>query len=130
MAHTRRQYLLVFTLPLAVAIGVMWLIDFSYAAAQSAEDTPVAATREADEAIELLDAKILLADFAAPAPLDPALLPSSFYAEVLASERFDHTPPEQPVPVPEPRGGLLLAFGLVGLAARRRGRGQRAGLRR
>ena len=116
MTHRHRQYLLVPTLPLAVAIGVMWLLDFSYAVAQDVEDTAVTATRESDAAVELLGTQSLLADYAAPTPLDPALLRATLHVEALASERVDRRTPEQPLPVPEPRSGLLLALGLTGLA--------------
>jgi hypothetical protein len=120
MAHTRRQYLLVPTLPLVVAIGVTWLLDFHYAAAQSADGAPVAVTRESDDVVELLGAQNLLADTAALAPLDLALSPWTLSAEALPSERFDGGSPKQPLPIPEPRSGLLFALGLAGLAARRR----------
>jgi hypothetical protein len=122
MTHTRCQVLLVFILPLVVAIGVTQLIDSRYAAARSADGAPIAATRESDESVGLLDAQHLLTDSAAPAPLDPALTPWPLSAEALASERSHDATSEQPLQIPEPRSGLLLVLGLAGLAALRRAR--------
>ena len=125
MAQTRRQALFVFILPLAVAIGVTWLLDFRYAAARTTEGAPLAATPEpdeADKAVGLLDAQRLPVDSAAPAPFDPALSPRPLSAEALASERSHSAASEQPLPIPEPRSGLLLVLGLAGLAAFRRAR--------
>ena len=120
MAHTRRQVLLVLILPLVAAIGVTWLLDFHYGTARSADGAPVAATRESDKTVGLLDAQSLMTDSAAPARLDPALSPWLLSAEALASERSHAAALEQPLPIPEPRSGLLLALGLAGLAALRR----------
>jgi len=122
MAHTRRQVLLVLILPLVAAIGVTWLLDFRYGTGRSADGAPIAETREPDVMVDLLDAQRLLADFAAPAPLDPTLSPWLLSAEALASERSHGAALEQPLPIPEPRSGLLLVLGLVGLATLRRAR--------
>ncbi len=120
MAHTRRQALLVFVLPLAVAIGVMSLFDFRYAAAGSADGAALAAAHEPVDTAEALDAERLLADSTAPAPLDPALSPGSLSIETRPNGRSPHEAPEHPLPIPEPDSGLLLALGLLGLAAWRR----------
>jgi hypothetical protein len=120
MAHTRRQVLLVFILPLVAAIGVTWLLELRYSAARSADAAPVAATRESDQAVDLLGARNPLAGSAVPAPLDAALAPWMLSTEALAGKRFEGGAPDQSVPIPEPRSGLLLALGLTGLAARSR----------
>jgi len=122
MAHTRRQVLLVSILPLVAAIGVTWLLDIRYGTGRSADGAPIAATRESDMTVDLLDAQSLLADSAAPTPLDPTLSPWLLSAEALASERSHGAALEQPLPIPEPRSGLLLVLGLAGLAALRRAR--------
>jgi MYXO-CTERM domain-containing protein len=120
MAQTRRQALLVFILPLAVAIGVTSLIDSRYATAGSAPEAPAAATYEPDETAGPVDAERLLADSAAPAPLDPVLPPRSLPVEALEDGRSRGEAAEHPLPIPEPDSGLLLVLGLVGLAVWRR----------
>jgi hypothetical protein len=125
MAPTRRQVLLVPILPLVAAIGVTWLLDFHSAVTAvtpSADGAPATATRESDEAVELLATHNLLADSAALAPLDLALPPRTLSAGALASGRLDGGGLEQPLPIPEPHSGLLLALGLAGVATRRRSR--------
>jgi hypothetical protein len=119
MAHTRRQALLVFILPLAVAIGATSLLDSRYATAESAQDAPAVTAHEPNEMADPVDAERLLVDSAAPAPLDPALSPQLLSVEALEDGRSRGEAPEHPLPIPEPSSGLLLALGLAGLAARR-----------
>jgi hypothetical protein len=119
MAHTRLQVVLVFMLPIAVAMGATWLLESRYGVARGSASAPVTAALQLEEVVEAVDAQRSLFDAAVSSPLDSLLPPQPVSIELPAEERLRSRGPEQQLTIPEPSSGLLLAFCLVGLAARR-----------